>query len=248
MFSYDKHTMDLAGLRKVPVGTPPRGSLKIWQGLQHGKLVDAVMDHGRDHHAMVYDRAGVRVWATDDGGDAAVSVPVGSGREFDKRGLVLHLGLVASNRQTEVLTAFCGAVGADGLLFVNAKLSRNKDAQWMYTVHFDLDYACETIWKWWKRQVPTVLTDYDRLAAAEASVGRVNNILMAVGRKEILPWSRVGQADKAFRVRQGKTLLDLYGAVSLPMGMSNAKDQLKNGWRLNSLLCHAASKKSKETV
>lgn len=248
MFSFDKNMMDLQALRKVAVTEPPRGQGKLWQGVQHGALVDAVMDFGRDHHALTYDRSKVAVYTTEDGGDMAVTIPVGGGRDFDRAGLTPHLALVASNRQTEVLTAFCGAVDADGLRFVNARLSRNKDVRWNYTVHFDMEYVRAAVWKWWLRQLPTVLEDRRRLAGAEASPGRVNNILMAVGRKELLPWSRVGAADRAFKLMDGKTLLDLYRAVGVPLSLSNAVAQLKAGWRLNSLLCSAASKKSKETV
>lgn len=248
MFSYDWHQMDLTALRKVEVTTPPRGQGKLWKGVQHGTLVDAVMDHGRDAHALTYDRSRVAVWTTEDGGDCAVTVPVGGGREFDRRGMTPHLGLIMSNRQTEVLTVFCGAVGNDGLKFVNSRLSRNKDVRWNYTIHFDVGYVRAAVWRWWLRQLPAVLDDRQRLEQAEASPGRVNNILMAVGRKELLPWSRVGGADRAFKLAEGKTLLDLYRAAGVPLSLSNPIVQLKSGWRLNSLLCSAASKKSKEAV
>lgn len=247
MFSFDWNQGDLAALRKVKVTAPPRGQGKLWQGVQHGTLVDAVMDHGRDEHGFVFDRTKIALFTTDDGGDMAVTVPVKGGTEFDRLGLTPHLGLIASNRQTEVLTAFCGAVG-DGLLFVNARLSRNKDTRWNYTTHFDLSYVKETIWRWWVRQLPSVLADRRRLEEAEASPGRVNNILMAVGRKELLPWSRVGSADRAFRREGGKTLLDLCRAVCVPLSLSNPIAQLKAGWRVNSLLCSCAAKKSKEAV
>lgn len=248
MFSYDRNMMDLAALRKVAVTEPPRGQGKLWQGVQHGKLVDAVMDFGRDQHGLVYDRSKVAVYTTEDGGDAAVAVPVAGGREFDRLGMTPYLGLVMSNRQTEVLTAFCGAADGNGLRFVNARLSRNKDVRWNYTTHFDMEYVRAAVWKWWLRHLATVPDDRRRLEQADASPGRVNNILMAVGRKELLPWSRVGSADRAFRVAGGKSLLDLYRAVCVPLSLSNAIVQLKSGWRVNSLLLSCAAKKSKETV
>jgi hypothetical protein len=250
MFSTTRRpTVTLSDLRKVPVTQPAHGPGKIWQGVQHGQLVDRLMDHARDTLGLTCDRSMSKFWTTKDGGDMAAALCVPAEKSgIAKLGLVPFLGLAASNRQEMVLTAYAGAVEeGTGAALIPGRLKRNKDAKWMYTTSFDFDYVCRVVWKWWFSQMVDVEETYERMTYGPAvSPGRLNNVLMTIGRKKILPWSRVGTADRAFApMPEPRTHAALLRAVAVPLSMSSPLDQLHNGWRLTTLLNAVLSRKAK---
>lgn len=244
MITVDRGGLTLADLRKTPITDPPRGPGKLWQGVQHGTLVDALFG-GLTDKEFTPAHKNTRCWTSADGGDAAAAFPVY--RAFVKD-WTPWLGVFMSNRQTEILTVYCGAVrDADGHAVVTNCLSRFKDARWMYTTHFDLKYVVSESWAWWERHRKDRAELVARLAEAECPEARSNHLLMATGRREVLPWSRVGAADRRFRADKGRTLLDLHRAVGTALAQANPIHQLKAGYRLTSMLAHAAAKK-KERV
>lgn len=243
MITVDRGGLSLADLSKTPITDPPRGPGKLWQGVQHGAVVNALLTKMGDRQ-FTHAHRNVRCWTSANGGDAAAAFPV------DRptiKGWAPWLGLFMSNRQTEILTVFCGAVRTDGgHAVVTAGMSRFKDARWMYTTHFDLKYVVEETWEWWDLHLPDVPGHMRRMADADCPEPRVNHLLMAVGRREVLPWSRVGAADRRFRKDGGKTLLDLHRAVGTALAQANPIHQLKAGYRLTSMLTHAAAKKKEK--
>jgi hypothetical protein len=115
----------------------------------------------------------------------------------------------------------------------------------MYTTHFDFDYVARRVWKWWFSQMVDVEATWERWTEGPAvTTGRLNNLLMTIGRKEILPWSRVGTADRAFARCETKSHYEFAGAVAVPLSMASPLDQLDGAWRLTNLINNVLSQKS----
>lgn len=242
MFTTTKPTLTFQELRAVPV-TAPADPGKLWQGVSHGDLMTHLLAEAVDR-GIERDVKESRYWVSPDGGEmaAAVCVPGGTAAA------VPYLGVVASTTQRRVLTVFSGTVDpATRAATVPAVMSRSKDPKWMYTTHFDPDYVAAKVWKWWAA-AQKEYKDVNRiLAAAEVSNPLRDRLLMAVGRKGILPWSRIGVADRtvAHHARAGKatTLRAVQTAVAVPLTMANPVDQLFFNHRLTALLLAAAKKK-----
>lgn len=255
MFTTEKNPLTLEDLRTVPIVVPP-GAGKIWQGVQHGQLADRLIDHAKAA-GINADRRGSQFWTTKDGGDVAGLVPVeleglksGAAAAVLKRDLLPCLGYVASNRREMVLTVFCGALDrGTGARVIPSSMKKARDKRWMFTTAFDFEYVAASTWDWWWEELGEVVDTFERLHTAPVSPGRLTNLLVAVGRRELLPWSRVGTADRAFanngRHPDVKNHYDFLAACAAPLSLSSPIDQLVNGHRLTDYLNRTVSKKSR---
>lgn len=245
MFRTDRGLTSLSDLRKVPVTAPP-GAGKIWQGVQHGKLLDAVLNSAPAELDVDWGRS--KIWVRPDGGDMAAAIAI---RQFGgvcrANDWTPYLSLFASNRQKSVLTAYYGMGTAGGAFAHGKSIAYPKDAKWMYTTAFDFKYVCDLIWDHWPTGMGLAQNRLTRLSKGEQALvrpDRLNNLLMQVGREKILPWSRVGVADGVFAKSRDKSLADLLEAVWLPLSLAPPPVQLRKGYRLTCILKDAAGKRA----
>lgn len=237
-------TLSPAELRSVPVVGPPKPGRR-WKGVPHGDIADALVNRGRLDLKLPLERADVRGWTGRCDADFCLRIPVPGVAKFPA-GVVPVLAALGSNAQKEGLTFYCG-IEADGDLktgLVTAALSKHRDPAWNYTTSFDLKLVVERVWEWWLRKLDRAADAWVRLSEEKVSMARAAHLLMNVGRKEIIPWSRVGAADKRFRAVKDGTYLDLHRAVVPFLQQASPLLQLKSGYRLGNLWANSITSKA----
>ena len=186
-----KH-IDLDTLRAVPLERPENAG-GVWQGIQHGDLIETVLDE-------VF----MRGWCVTDQRYALGKNPSELAAAFELQipgtdpppGQSFSLGLLTSNAMKRRLKM---VVGSNVFVCNNGMATGEIVMLKRHTKHLDLpgeversldEYAIKA------REIPLLV---ERLRERELSPFEAEHILIQAGREGLMPWSRIGQVDEEWR-------------------------------------------------
>jgi hypothetical protein len=184
--------IQLPELRRVQLKTPSFAG-KWWRGIQHGELVDTLLE-----------RIGKRGWTPgdmqfslgSDGADLAGAIDLDAPGLAPPDGTRLGLGLMTSNAQHHSLRLY---VGATVMVCHNGMATGEIVLCHKHTINFRL-----------KEEIDFALEDYEfhagrmnqmteRLKQRELSPTEAEHSLMEAGRNGLMAWSRIGAVDREYR-------------------------------------------------
>lgn len=119
------------------------------------------------------------------------------------------LGLIATNARRFRTTLYYGVTRLDSMtsmVFGDIAISKKN------TLRMDLTETIpEVVQEWWSQtcKIPKIIT---KLTKIKLDKNELNRIIMAAGKVNCMPWSRLGATEARYRETNGKTAWDLFQA------------------------------------
>lgn len=208
---------------KSVVPVKPENAGHTWQGIPHHTLLTAVEDQLADAFGLKTVDRRIILWYHDQRMSAAVRVAK-DGEENDTT--ELWFGVDASNGGDKVIQFYAGGVHADTPMVMD-RWSGSR-----YTFSFSLpDEVARAATIWWEsaKEFRHVVATMKRLA-----IPNYEEVLIQMGRKAIVPWTKIAQADRVWAGGGQSTAWDFQEAVGRALWLTSGPKQMKN--------LHAATK------
>jgi hypothetical protein len=215
----------LAVLRKVPV-VAPESAGNDWQGVQHGELLDTLL--------QIADRRGLKpntpaAHLSRAGADLAAGVTFGAPR---RNGWLPAIGLKVSNAKRQQLRFYVGGyVPERAAAFAwDSFLSPKR-----YVTGMDLAGSLEESLDCWEELSRGRSLAVDNLRQTRLTPVESNHLLLEAGRMKLMPGSRVFRVDETYRAAGSRTAWELvlaFGQVAAMNPPDEQLDQVLGFWRL----------------
>lgn len=172
----------------------PKKAGRVWQGVQHGELVDALSDEIMSRPGWnITDR---KFSLSNDEADLAGAFELEVQGIDAPKDMKLSLGFITSNAMRRSLKL---VVGTRVLVCNNGMATGEVLMQRKHTVNFDiyeeLEYAVDAYTERAQR-IPKLV---EGLRSRNLTERESDTILLNAGRAGIMPWSRIGQVDEEYR-------------------------------------------------
>lgn len=179
-------------LRAIPLERPAKAG-RAWQGIQHGELVDAVIDEASSRGWTVGDmRFSVSKDRTGMAGAVDLVVP-----EIQMpTGVGLALGFLTANDRSRSVRLIVGGnvfCCLNGMARGDIVLSRR------HTRAFDLYESIQGAMDEYVFAAAAMPGEVLALQNMEAPPDRTEHVLMEAGRQGIMPWTHLGEVDAQIR-------------------------------------------------
>ncbi len=173
----------------------PRGRRigAYWQGVPHGELMDCVLKEcqrrrwtvGQQKYSLSKDKA-----------DLAMALELKIPKLEVPEGQVLCLGVLTSNAMRRALRI---VVGSTVLVCQNGVVSGEVVLSRKHTIHFSIQDEIKDALDTYLLKAHGLMDTVLGLQQSPLTLEEAEHILMQAGRKEIMPWSRIGKVDAEFR-------------------------------------------------
>jgi hypothetical protein len=181
------------GLRDIPLERPKDAGWR-WKGIQHGELVDTIITDAEERNWGVGES---RFSVSNNGAELAGAIAVSIPKAKAMDGMELGIGILTSNARKRALSIFVGgtvSVCTNGMTTGEIVLNRqhtlrlNLREQIQYALD---DYAMAAF------RIPRVVAGMRRRDLAESEY---EHTLLEAGRRGLMPWSRLGDVDREYRI------------------------------------------------
>lgn len=184
--------VNLDTLHQIPVERPERAG-RVWQGIQHGELVDAVLDE-----------TSLRGWRVTDMRFALGNSPSELAAAFELHipgiepppGQSFSLGLLTSNAMKRRLKM---VVGSNVFVCNNGVATGEIVMLKRHTTRLDLFGEVERSLDEYAIKAAAIPLMVEGLRQRDLSPLEQEHVLMEAGRLGLMPWSRIGQVDEEYR-------------------------------------------------
>lgn len=181
-------------LREMTI-VQPKNAGRIWKGIQHGELVDAIANRLESNGIEV---AGEQWYVAGQNrermsGSMSLRIPdleAPAGMEFS---LGLHHG-------NDMAHALKFAVGLRVFVCSNGVVAGDFIVKRRHTNHFDLERVVNNGLDRYLEEIKEVRNTVDRMKERTYYTNHIpDEVLMDAGRNGLMPWSRIGQVDEEYR-------------------------------------------------
>lgn len=201
---------------------------RAWKGVKHYDLIQA-LSSAAGKKGLLFVEHKIHLWYFDQ--RLCASVKVASEKASPDHPRQKWIGIEASNRGDQLLKFYVGATVGDIPIIVDA-FNGGK-----YTTGFILEQEAERAMTIWGSNVKDAFAEWDKLDDGKLNELLLEYILVKCGRLKILPWSKLGTADKKIAACGGKnkTMLDVYRGLAMTIGLTSGPKQMDNLHRLHKL-------------
>lgn len=170
----------------------PKNAGTYWKGLPHYELVSGIQDEISDHG---WDIEGVRLSVGNDGADLLGAFDVSFPDRPCVDGQTYSLGFTSSNARKRKLRFFAGSrveICSNGMVSGEVLLEHR------HVRNLDLYTSLSDVADQFYERSGQLKSDVKRLRSMGLSARHSDQLLMATGRAEIMPWSRLGMVVKEY--------------------------------------------------
>jgi len=184
----------LEGLRSIPLVAPEKAG-QWWQGIQHGELADTLI--------AAADRRGWEIkssaWSVGgDGADLAGAIDFSEIAELESiDGLDFAMGVLHDNRRNRALRIYVGgrvSICSNGLATGEIILKHKHTPR--FNLQEEVMFALDDYVVSAKRMKRTI----NRLRERDLVEAEAEHLILEAGRQGLMPWSRLADVDREYRV------------------------------------------------
>lgn len=192
MITVHNNNVNESQLSEIPIYKPQKAG-QFWQGIQHGELVNTLKTQIEKKQLKILEEK----YSVSNCGSELVGAYGLSSPFFDLgEEQELALGFITSNAMKNRLKIFVGSkifVCSNGMVSgeVVMKKKHTIRLKLVEEISLAIDTYVEKI-----KEIPIIT---NKLKSIELSQPNSDLILMEAGRKNILPWSRIGQVESEYR-------------------------------------------------
>ena len=174
----------------------PKNAGKYWQGIPHYDLIWNILNHIDTLNYTILDKQ----WIVDEGriclalnkdkSDMVACLEISISSIQLPNGIIPSLGIINSNSMRSSLKTYVGLVvkpANNGIVIASPFLKVK------HTIHLDLENLTEAIISTFHQKLKRAPEFIESLKTKELLTDEINRILIEVGTKNIMPWSRIGQ-------------------------------------------------------
>lgn len=224
MISKNKATTSLSKLKKIEV-EPREESGFRWKGVKHSDFVNAIFKIA-ELNSWKVNETRIRVWCDNKKMTGAVSLT-----RKGTQTITPWFGFASSNAGDKMLTFYAGGVEGDTSIVVSSWTGG------AYTLNFDLKREMEMAYQAWEDDVSDLAGIIAPLKRTTISGDEYAKLLMAVGRKKVLPAGKIMRVDAAYREAGVKTLWGFQTAVCSAVSLTSGPQQMERLLKSYKLLC-----------
>lgn len=182
-------SVDLIDLQMIPPCVKPDNAGLYWKEINHFKLADSLRNALLDHSWNVTNE---RYIVSKDSYDFACSFGIDFPKEEENLLFTPHIGVVNSNARRFSTRWFAGVVTPN--LGVGVVLFKGDSRK--HGPNFLISKENERFVKQCKKAMPRFLERINSLKSTPVSEPEIVRALILCGRSGIIPWSRIGDADR----------------------------------------------------
>ncbi len=218
-----RNLVTLEYLRRVKLPAARHNGGGVWKGVQHGLLVDTIIEQMSKHGCLVSE---VKVELSRGDADMAAGFLLGTAE-----GRAACLGLTASNAKRLNLTFYVGFNCPPAIVFSSFAGAR-------YTRQFNVEDECRKAVEEWFTRAKTIPAQLNRLAEINISSDLSEHLLFIAGNRRHIPFSRIGRVQAEF-LKSRKSALHLLIAFSKIAQTNPPITQMNQIMRFHNLLLTA---------
>jgi len=196
-----------------------------WKPLKHSDLITSLILNAKKSGFTLTDNR-VLIWYGNLRMDASLKFTI-----LDKTSKIpLWLGVSASNDRSRVLKFYSGIEMEDSYLITNCFTGGK------YTTAFDVDLEAQRAIDILSGDLANAVEDHDTMISTRIPSPDYDSTMMEVGRRGILPWSKIGKADHGTNRVKIKSFWDFHRSVTKVIGLTSGPKQLDNLYALRELV------------
>lgn len=206
--------------------TKPQGADESWVGIPHSEFL-TTMTAAINSHDGLKTIPGFRghLWFHDL--CLAGAIPVETSIRMLSE-VAPHVGFCANNNWKTPTCYYAGGFAkyksSDDEFTVPLVTYALKST--VLTKRRDLNEEVKTFMDVWVREIATLDRTVRKLRATKIESSRFDEILVATGRLDLLPWSKIGRLDDAYKGSKDKTAWGVYAAFAAINGLTSAPVQM----------------------
>jgi len=192
MITVHGNNVDVEQLHEVKVVKPQRAG-RVWKGIQHGELVDAITDEVTSRGWKITDQ---QFSLSKNRADLAGAFELQIPNLEAPKDQAFSLGFITSNNMRRPLKLVvgtrvfvCNNGMATGQILMNKK----------HTINFDLYNELEYSIDEYMDKARLINNYVESLKNRNLTEPETEHILITAGRQGVMPWSRIGQVDEEYR-------------------------------------------------
>jgi len=206
----------------------PNNAGGYWQGITHKHLIDSLTKIMEEKRWVISNST---FYLSNDEADMAGTFDISIPSIQIPEGLTLSLGFLTSNAMRHSLKIVIGTVV---LICLNGMVVGEILMKKKHTIQFDLITELIIALNEYERRaklIPNIIKEMKEYTFNTIE-NEAEHILMEAGRLNIMPWSRIGQVDKEYRVPsypefEGRNCWSLYNAFTLIVKQSPPLKQME---------------------